>query len=113
MIQKLVAAYKLWHEIVPNFPKTSRYTLGGKVDSLFLETVEFLLSAGSVSSAERLIKVSRALSATDSVKFLLQVAWEIRSLDTKKYTALSEKLDEIGRMLGGWLKQLSQKTSPK
>ena len=38
---------------------------------------------------------------------MLQIAWEIKALDAKKYILLSGKLDEIGRMLGGWLKQLT------
>jgi hypothetical protein len=40
------------------------------------------------------------------LKFFLQVAWEIKALDNKKYIRLSEKLDEIGKMLGGWLKSI-------
>lgn len=38
--------------------------------------------------------------------------WETKSLDNKKYIALSEKIDEIGRMLGGWNGQLT-KTQPR
>lgn len=36
----------------------------------------------------------------------LQIAWEIKALDNKKYIALSEHLNEVGRMLGGWNKQV-------
>jgi hypothetical protein len=38
--------------------------------------------------------------------FFLQLSWEIKSLDSKKYIFLSEKLNEIGKMLGGWIKSL-------
>jgi len=30
-------------------------------------------------------------------------------MDTKKYISLSEKLDEIGKMLGGWIRGISIK----
>ena len=36
-----------------------------------------------------------------------------KSLDDKKYIALSVKLDEAGRMLGGWNGQLTKQNSPK
>lgn len=98
---------------MPNVPKTSRYTLGAKIDSLFLECIELIFSAASVTPDERLIKIKRAAITIDSLKFFLQISWGIKALDTKKYVVLSEKLDEIGNMLGGWLKQLSQKTSPR
>lgn len=40
------------------------------------------------------------------------VLWETKSLDDKKYIALSVKIEEIGRMLGGWNGQLSKQNSP-
>lgn len=113
VIQKFIAAYKLWHEFVPHIPKTSRYTLGSKIDLLLLEIIEYIFSAASVTQHERLVRINSATTRLDLLKFFLQVAWEIKALDTKKYIILSEKLDETGRMLGGWIKQLLQKTSPR
>ncbi len=43
------------------------------------------------------------------LKFFLQLSWEIKALDTKKYSVLSEKIDEIGKMIGGWHRQLTVK----
>jgi hypothetical protein len=40
------------------------------------------------------------------------ILWETKSITTKQYIALSERLDEIGKMLGGWSGQLS-KTQPR
>jgi hypothetical protein len=45
----------------------------------------------------------------DIAKFFLQIAWEIKALDTKKYILISEQLNEVGRMLGGWSRQLLKK----
>jgi hypothetical protein len=36
------------------------------------------------------------------------VLWETKSLDDKKYIALSVILDETGKMLGGWNGQLTK-----
>ncbi len=46
-------------------------------------------------------------SVVDMLKFFLQLGWEIKVLDNSKYVALSEPLDEVGRMLGGWLRQVT------
>jgi len=40
------------------------------------------------------------------------ILWEAKSLDTKKYIALSEVVDEIGKMLGGWNGQLTKNSTP-
>lgn len=53
-----------------------------------------------------------AIRKTDTLKVLLMVLWETKSLDTKKYGALSEPIEEMGRMLGGWYNQLV-KTQPR
>jgi hypothetical protein len=39
--------------------------------------------------------------------------WETKSLDNKKYIALSVKLDEVGKMLGGWSGQIIKQNSLK
>lgn len=43
---------------------------------------------------------------------LLMILWETKSLDNKKYIALSLKIDEAGKMLGGWSGQLAKQNSP-
>ena len=55
-----------------------------------------------------------AISKLDGVKFFLQIAWENKCLPNEKYTMLSEQLNEIGRMLGGWKKglEMKKKTPP-
>lgn len=102
----MVSVYKLWHEFLPHFTKNSRYTLGGKIDSLFLEVIENIIKAGYSDKAEKQIFLKMASVKLDLLKFFLQIAWDIKSLDNKRYINLSEKLNEIGKMLGGWIKSI-------
>jgi predicted membrane chloride channel (bestrophin family) len=102
----LVEIYKLWHEYIQHFPKNSKYTLGSKIDALFLEVIELLFSASYLAKQEKLPVITKASNILDLLKFFLQIAWEAKALDNKKYITLSEKLNEIGKMLGGWRKQL-------
>ncbi len=102
----MITVYKLWDEYRNHFPKKSRYALGGKIDILFLDTIEFLFTASYLGKEQKLPVLQRAGSKLDLLKFFLQVAWELKALDNRKYIALSEPLAEIGRMLGGWMKGL-------
>jgi len=104
IIQKLVSVYKLWQEFLRHFPKDTKYTLGAKIDSLFLETTEAIIKASQSDKLEKIISLKTASIKLDMLKFFLQLGWEIKSLDNKKYIMLSEKLNEIGKMLGGWIK---------
>jgi len=98
----------LWHEFVPDLPKNSRYTLGQKIDFLFLDVIENTIKAGYSGKIEKEIFLKRGSVKLDLLKFFLQLSWQIKSLEDKKYIRLSEKLDEIGRMLGGWIKYLNE-----
>jgi len=104
--------YKVWHKFLPNFSRTSRFTLGTKIDNLFIKTIEFIFIANRLSKEQKLPFLQKANSTLDLLKFFLQIAWEIKALDNKKYIIISEHLNEIGRMLGGWQKGIAQKKTP-
>jgi len=93
-------------------PKPHRHSLGQRIDTLYIEIIEAVAQASFLGRAEKPPYVRLAIRKTDTLKILLMVLWETKSLDNKKYGALSETLDEIGRMLGGWNGQLN-KTLPK
>ncbi len=96
---------------MPHIPKTSRYTLGAKIDALFLDTIEHILAAIYASPQDKIKELGCSVITLDALKFFLQISWEIHSLNTERYQMLSEKLDEIGRMLGGWRKGLEKTTA--
>jgi hypothetical protein len=79
---------------------------------LYIEIMEALSAAAFLSQTEKLPYIRLAIRKTDTVKLLLMILYETKSLDMKKYIALSEKLDEVGRMLGGWKGQLEKQNSP-
>lgn len=110
ILQKAADAYKLWHDYLQHFPRLSRYTLGTKIDALFLDTVELILLAGYSTKDQKLAIVNRAAMKLDATKFFLQTAWEMKFFDNKKYALVSEPLSEVGKMLGGWRKQLQNET---
>jgi hypothetical protein len=86
--------------------------LGQKIDTLFIEVIEAISVTSFLSQEDKQPYVRLAIRKADTLKVLLMVLWETKSLDNKKYVALSVKLDEIGRMLGGWNGQLLKQNSP-
>ena len=92
-------------------PKTHRYTIGNRVDQLFTELIEGASVAGFVAKDKKIPYVELAIRKLDTIKIFLMILWETKSLDNKKYLSLAEPVDEIGRMLGGWLGQLNKQNS--
>ncbi len=86
--------------------------MGQKIDNLFVEAIEAIAIASFLSKEEKLPYVRVGIRKIDTLKILLMVLWETKSLDNKKYIALSEKLNIAGKMLGGWSGQLAKQNSP-
>ncbi len=112
LLQKLKNAYLLWFEHYRTIPKLHRHTLGQRIDAILIETIEATDAALFTPRHEKLPYVRLAIRKLDAVKILLLVLWESKSLDNRKYIAVSEKMNEIGRMLGGWHGQLLKQNSP-
>ncbi len=87
-------------------PRLTRYSLGEKINDLFLELSELIFTAGFTPKEQKLLIVKRASFKLDLLKFFMQVAWELKTIQTKDFSDISLPLIEIGKMLGGWQKQL-------
>ena len=103
--------YLLWYGYYKLLPKEHRYTLGAKIDNLLSEINEASTSASFLIGPEKLPYIKLAIRKTDSIKIFLLLLFETKSLDNKKYIDLSEKINEIGRMLGGWNGQIIKQNS--
>jgi ribosomal protein S18 len=71
--------------------------------------VELLFTASYLGKEQKLPYLQKAGGKLDLLKFFLQIAWELKYIDNKKYIILSEHLSETGKMLGGWIKGILQK----
>jgi IS1 family transposase len=111
LLQKVKNAYLLWYGYYQAIPKPHRHSLGQRVDTLFVEIMETIASASFRARDEKRPYVRFAIRKVDTLKVLLMVLWETKSLENKKYAALSAKVEEIGKMLGGWNGQLTSSTN--
>lgn len=84
------------------------------MDDVFLSILENTFRASfAYDKFEKLSFMSKTIAGCDLIRFLLQITWEQKIIDTKTYGVIVSKLEEIGRMLGGWKKSTEEKTSAK
>jgi hypothetical protein len=107
-----MSSYVVWIEHEKHFPKTSRYSVGARINDLFFDVIDSTSTAVFLPRQNKLPYVRRAVVKLDTLKIFTQIAWQLGALDNKKYATLSEHLVEIGKMLGGWSGQLSKQNSP-
>ena len=87
---------------VENFSRNYRFTVGERLTAEGLDLLTSLVEAAYArQKAELLEQASRKVNST---RYLLRIAKDLKLMSIDAYGFSSEKLDEIGRMVGGWSK---------
>jgi len=96
----------LWMSISPHIAKVARYTIGARIENKFLDLLESAYIAYFTEREKKAEKIAECILMTDALKFLVSVAWEGKLISNKQCEDVAIKLEEIGKMLGGWKKSL-------
>lgn len=101
----LEKAYQFCLWLIPTvekFPRGQRFLLGDRIQSTALDVVEGLIEATySRDIAAILPNVNLRL---EKLRFLFRMAKDLHFLDLRRYEFAARAIDEIGRLVGGWLK---------
>jgi len=87
------------------FPKASRYSLGMRMENAVLEIIELGYLAQVKRGVSRLLILGK-MDVKLRVFFAhLRLAHKTHCVSDAGYAELSRQALEIGRMIGGWIKQ--------
>jgi hypothetical protein len=111
VIEHLKNAYKRWILIEHNLPKCERFGLGQKIDFLFTDLLDILQKASFSPIELKISLLSQSLSIIDSLRFFIQLCWELKLIPSKQFTIIGQEIEDTGKMVGGWRKGLITKTS--
>ncbi len=102
ILSLLKECYLLWHNFLPHVERLSRYTLGVKIDNLFIELLEITFTAKYAQRENKLAFLDELIRRLDNLKFFVTLLWEAKGLDATKYGQLAQKLATAGKMSGKW-----------
>lgn len=109
IFKKTYDLYRTFHSHRQNIAKQDRYTIWQRSENILIEILEQFLFATQSYKLEK-----RSILETVSVKLNLLRVFTRLMKDTKvinnhQYIAIENSVDEIGRMLGGWLRSVKEK----
>jgi hypothetical protein len=84
------------------FPRNHRFVLGERIERRLYELLETLLQARYTRQRQELLR--RANLSLEILRFQLRLAHDLQCLRTNSYGFAAKALNEIGSMVGGWLK---------
>ena len=97
-LYKLLASYR------SGIPKADRYTLWQRAEETSLSVIELLLFTSQSEKETKAALLAQASIKLNLLRILVRLARDTKAIDLRKYTQAQQIMDEIGRMLGGWIK---------
>lgn len=108
IFHKLYDLYKLLHFYQGLIPKSQRYSLWLKCENTTLTLLEILIEIGHKKDNEKIKSLYMISDKLDVLKVLFRLAKDTRTIDDKQYLAIQTIIQEIGKMVGGWIKSVPQ-----
>ena len=98
--------YKALVELNYGLERRWRYSLGISTEDTVLKLLEQLIMAKNGPKPLKGSYLIKASSMLELARMKLRAMLELKLLNETKIFQLQGKLEEIGRMLGGWLKSM-------
>ena len=92
---------------VSKFPRTDRYLVGERLENLCFDIMELLLEA--VYSREKTACLQKVNLRLEQARYYVRLCKDLKLMDLQGNQDLSKMINEVGKQLGGWIKQ-QQKT---
>ena len=92
----------LLYQVVRGFPKSQQFVLGQRIEQTAVSILAGIVAANS--SPGKLPHLREVSVEVEKLRVFIRLAKDLRFVSFSKYEALSERVDTVGRMLGGWTK---------
>jgi 23S rRNA-intervening sequence protein len=84
------------------FPRNHRFVLGERIERNLYDLLETLIRAKYTRQRQELLE--RANLMLEILRFQMWLAKDLQCLKVDSYGFAAKAIDEIGRLVGGWLK---------
>ncbi len=97
--------FLLWlYPLINRLPKHHRTVLGRQIEELGISILLHVLSANIARGAKRKTLQLLISEELDKLRILIRLTKDLRFMSIKQYTYAAEKVNEMGKMLSGWMR---------
>jgi hypothetical protein len=108
IFKKAYDLYQTFHGYRDTVKKCDRHTIWERSENTILDIIEGILAASEAYKIEKLPILKNVSVKLNLLRVFFRLAKDAKIIDIRKYMILEEKIDEIGRMLGGWMKSAKE-----
>jgi len=106
IFKKSYDLYRQLHELRIKVSKQDRHTLWQRLENTALAVLEGILRASAMTKSEKLPVLQEVSHKLNVTRVYIRLAKDTKVIGIGKYEDFQSQVDEIGRMLGGWIKQV-------
>ena len=88
------------------FPRNHRFVLGERIERNLYDVLELLIRAKYTKYRQELLDQANLI--LEILRFQMRLAKDLQCLKVESYGFAAKAVDEIGRLVGGWLKSGSR-----
>lgn len=104
LIYQKIYDFVLWlYPVINRIPKSHRLVLGRHLEELGILLLLLVVKANKKKGQERVDLQEKISDGLDSLRILIRLSKDRRFISIKQYVFGAEKINEIGRMLIGWM----------
>jgi four helix bundle protein len=108
IFKKAYDLYKIIYQTRLSIPKQDRYVLWQKIETISIDVIEGIIEASALYKEEKLDILKKISIKLNLMRVFIRLTYDNKLINEKKYIALQQNIDEIGRMLGGWIKSIKE-----
>ena len=90
---------------VQKFPRVHRFGLAERIQRLALDFQDAIVAAGKSKGAERVNWLHKADITLEQLRSWMRITREMGLITVRQYEHAARLVNEVGRLLGGWIKQ--------
>lgn len=84
------------------FPKSVRFSLAGRVMNSTFDILDLIVEAIYTKNRKPvLVKINLIL---EKLRVLFRISFSRRYINSNQFRFINEQLEEVGKMVGGWMK---------
>ena len=109
IVKKSYDLYKEFYELRLVVPKQDSYVIWQKCESTLITVLEGILMASQQSKTDKLPTLEKVSVKLNFLKVCVRLMKYVKAITPKTYIIVEADLDEIGKMLGGWIKSTKER----
>lgn len=104
--QKVYDLLKFAIPALNKFPRNQKFTLGDRIQNQLSDLLELYMEAYYSKAPQKRLLLAKANVRLEVLRHYFRLCYDLGLFHSGKYEAFATRLNEIGRMTGGWLKSL-------